>query len=302
MALMPTRVHPDVMTLPAAFQATVAAQPEGPALVTPDGTTWTWEEYARRVREAAGGLRALGLRHGDTMACWLDNRPEFHVADTAALHLGVASFSVDQSASVALAEHLIVGAGARVVVTERRFEARVIAVRDAGRTPLRAIVCVDACTDPTLVDWDELLDCAPGGFDLEAGAIAVAPDDRATFMTISTPSEWPRGVALSHRQLGQRVAALQAALVPAVPVGVRNWLGMARLEERVLAHYAPMRFGWPVSSGAAPEPGERWEPPGASGPGDAEVRLSDAGELLVRRGVWCKKPEHRGARGATVRS
>src|SRR4051812_27188763 len=36
----------------------------------------------------AGGLASLGVRRGDTVALLLGNRPEFHVADLAAMTLG----------------------------------------------------------------------------------------------------------------------------------------------------------------------------------------------------------------------
>ena len=82
-------------TIGRAFQATSAAFAELPALRSIDGRIdWTWSEYADQVRAAAGGLSGLGVERGETVACWLSNRPEFHVVDTAAASLGAAPFSV----------------------------------------------------------------------------------------------------------------------------------------------------------------------------------------------------------------
>ena len=55
---------------------------------------FTWREYAGRVQEIAAGLAALDVGHGDTVALMMTNRPEFHLVDTAALHLGAAPFSI----------------------------------------------------------------------------------------------------------------------------------------------------------------------------------------------------------------
>lgn len=55
---------------------------------------WTWRDHADRVDAAAAGLHGVGVRRGDTVALWLSNRPEFHVADMAAARLGAAPFSV----------------------------------------------------------------------------------------------------------------------------------------------------------------------------------------------------------------
>src|SRR5213592_924142 len=72
-----------------AFQATAAAHPDRPAIRTRGGEfTCTWGEYAARVQAIATGLAARGVRPDDTVALMLVNRPEFHFADSAAMHLG----------------------------------------------------------------------------------------------------------------------------------------------------------------------------------------------------------------------
>jgi hypothetical protein len=76
------------ISLCAAFQATVAAHPELPAIRTLGGPATCWADYGRQVREAAAALAALGLRRGQTLGLMLTNRPEFHVVDAAAMHLG----------------------------------------------------------------------------------------------------------------------------------------------------------------------------------------------------------------------
>jgi acyl-CoA synthetase (AMP-forming)/AMP-acid ligase II len=53
----------------------------------------TWREYAGRVESIAAGLAALGVERGDAVGLMLLNRPEFHLLDTAALHLGATPFS-----------------------------------------------------------------------------------------------------------------------------------------------------------------------------------------------------------------
>src|SRR5690349_12691133 len=95
-------------TLCDAFSATVAAHPGAPALRSADGSiAWSWREYAERAGAAAAGLHGLGVRRGDTVALWLANRPEFHVADTAAALLGAAPFSVYPTFTTDQAAHVI---------------------------------------------------------------------------------------------------------------------------------------------------------------------------------------------------
>lgn len=120
-------------TIANAFNTTVDAHGPRPALTGEDATTeWTWEDYRHLVHRCAAGLDALGCRRGDTMACWLSNRPEFHVADTAAAHLGVAAFSVYPTYTAEQAAHVIGDAGARVLVTEE-------AILEQARRPRRRV-------------------------------------------------------------------------------------------------------------------------------------------------------------------
>ena len=89
------RVTAQTTTIPEAFQATARAHAGEPALRAHGGAiSWSWGDYYDRVRACAAGLAALGGKRGDTLACWLTNRPEFHAVDIAAAHLGMASVSI----------------------------------------------------------------------------------------------------------------------------------------------------------------------------------------------------------------
>src|SRR4051812_21075965 len=91
---------PSFATPPEAFQHTAAERGDEVALRTlGDAVSITWGEYAERVRSVAAGLATLGLKRGDTFACMLINRPEFHIVDLAAVHLGATCFSVYNTSS-----------------------------------------------------------------------------------------------------------------------------------------------------------------------------------------------------------
>ena len=82
-------------TLCEAFQSTAAGRPGQVAHRTLDGTLEiTYREFAERVEAIATGLHSIGVRAGDTVALMLRNRPEFSIADAAAMHLGATAFSV----------------------------------------------------------------------------------------------------------------------------------------------------------------------------------------------------------------
>src|SRR5881392_1017105 len=90
----------EATTMCEAFQITAAERADQVALRTiKDGVSITFAEYAERVRRIAGGLHALGIGHGDTVGLMLTNRPEFHLVDTAAIHLGAIPFSIYNTSS-----------------------------------------------------------------------------------------------------------------------------------------------------------------------------------------------------------
>ena len=113
-------------TVCAAFQDTVAEHPDRVALRTRDGEReLTWADYDLRVRRIAAGLHALGLRRGDTLALMVTNRPEFHLVDAAAMHLGALPFSMYNTSSPEQVEFLLRDSGARIAVVEEQFRDRV---------------------------------------------------------------------------------------------------------------------------------------------------------------------------------
>jgi long-subunit acyl-CoA synthetase (AMP-forming) len=239
-------------TLPGAFAATAVAHANEQALRTADGSdALTWSEYSDRVAEAAAGLYGLDVRRGDTVALWLSNRPEFHIADTAATHLGAAPFSIYSTFTVAQVEHVVADAGSRVLITEPAHLQAALAVRERGNTALELIVLVEGAHTKALC-WDELLAAAPAGFDVSTAAAGVSGDDLATLIYTSGTTGAPKGVELTHRN----VMAQCAALIDAFALGARqraiSWLPMAHIAERLCTHYIPMRLGWSVTCLADP--------------------------------------------------
>ena len=158
-----TKSIEDTATLGATCSPAAAAMhANDPALRTARGTVaWTWLEYADRVRAAAAGCTPSTYGVGDTVALWLANRPELHVADAAAMQLGAVPFAVYSTSTIGQAEHVVGDAGSRVLVTEPAYLRRAPEIRERGRTALELIVLVDGA-DTKAPTWEELLAAASG--------------------------------------------------------------------------------------------------------------------------------------------
>src|SRR5919109_2201453 len=115
-------------TMTEAFRMTVEDHPDRVAVRTRDDeVSLTWTELRDRVDALAGGLAGLGVGRGDTVALMLGNRPEFHIADLAAMTLGAAPFSIYQTFTPEQIAYVVGDAGARLAIVEEthleRFQA-----------------------------------------------------------------------------------------------------------------------------------------------------------------------------------
>ena len=210
----------DAPTLVHAFQYTAAQRPDEVALRIPgDAVSLTWREYAQRVERIAAGLAALGVERGDTVALMLLNRPEFHLVDTAVLHLGATPFSVYNTSTPEQVAQQFANAGNRVVVTERHFLA---VVRRAGAAE---IVLVE--------ELERLEEQGASSFRFSETWQSVRPSDLATIIYTSGTTGPPKGVELTHANAMAQCEA-SAERCPLTPGRPRDVLPAQRPRRRPL--------------------------------------------------------------------
>jgi long-subunit acyl-CoA synthetase (AMP-forming) len=219
-------------TLCEAFQTTASEWADSVALRTPgDGVSITFGEYAERVRAIAAGLAGLGVRRGDCLAIMLANRPEFHLIDTAALHLGVTPFSVYNTSPSDQIEYLFRNAGNSVVVTERGFLPILRAVKG-----IEHVVLVDG-EDGGTIPLDRLERTASDDFDFEASWRAVQPEDVATVIYTSGTTGPPKGVELTHAGLLAEVRSMTTRIPTTTGGRITSFLPSAHIADRWSSHY-----------------------------------------------------------------
>jgi len=219
-------------TMCEAFQATAAARRTAVALRThSDRVQITWGEYAERVRRIAAGLHALGLGRGEPLALMLINRPEFHLLDTAAMHLGAIPFSIYNTLAPRQIEFELCDSGAKIAIVEDGF---------ADRVPAERVL--------TVAEIDEIESRGEGaGLDFEAAWRAVQPDDALTLIYTSGTTGDPKAVPITHRNMVSTADSYDSII--GFPRGgdIVSYLPMAHIAERNCSHYFGMRFGFRVT-------------------------------------------------------
>jgi len=228
-------------TMTAAFQATAEDNPDRVALRTKGGEfEITWSEYARRVEHVASCLAGLGLGRGDTLALMMANRPEFHIVDAAAMHLGATAFSVYNTYTSDDIEFLCSDAQNRIVVCEAAFADTMLAVRDKADT-VEHVVVVDG--EPEGTRSLDALEPAPD-FDFAAGWQTLEPEDVVTLIYTSGTTGNPKGVQMNHSNLLAAGRSFDEMIK--FPDGGRvvSYLPMAHIAERMCSHYLPMMLAF----------------------------------------------------------
>ena len=243
----------DAATMCEAFQITASERADQVALRTiGDRVTVTFDEYLERVRGLAEGLHSLGVRRGDTVGLMLTNRPEFHLLDTAAMHLGATPFSIYNTSSVEQIVYLLDDAGCAVVAVEAAFLDRMQAAV-AEVSSVRHLIVLDANVDGALTL--EQVQLSPSeGFDFDATWRAVTPEDVVTLIYTSGTTGPPKGVQLTHANELAQYRALDAAapMWRASDGSVISYLPNAHIADRTFAHYGQMISGVTITT--CPDP------------------------------------------------
>ena len=221
-------------TLCEAFQITVAERPDQTAVRTAGGgLELTYSELDRAARGVAARLAELGIGHGDTVGIMLVNRPEFFVADLAAMNRGAIAFSIYNTSAPEQVEYLFGNAANRVVITEEAF---LPTIKAGG-------------FDGTVIMAEDLLTFDGDGFETES----VTPDDVLTLIYTSGTTGPPKGVQLTHRNL---LTVIRGCLtLSPVQTGGRiaSFLPAAHIADRWGSYYQALCVGgFTVTSVADP--------------------------------------------------
>jgi long-subunit acyl-CoA synthetase (AMP-forming) len=241
--------RPDALaarTMCEAFQLTAAQRPDQVALRTvAGGVSISFAEYAARVRRLAAGLHALGVRPGDTVGLLLTNRPEFHLIDTAAMHLGATPFSIYNTSSPEQIAFLLADAGNRVLAVEAALLERANEAMSEGGV-VEHLVVVDGGSGEG-IPLDDLDLAGDAGFDFEAAWRAVGPEDILTLIYTSGTTGPPKGVQLTHANELAECRGIEAVGHPRAGGSVVSYLPHAHIADRGLSHYGQMVWGQTVT-------------------------------------------------------
>ncbi len=265
-------------TLLTAYAETMEQAPDVVAHKWLAGGEWrslTYRQVHERVRDAALGLAATGLRPGEFAAIWSRNRSEATIADYAVMHARGVPVFIYPTIAPDQAADIIGHCEATVVLLEREFLPVLESIR-AALPRLRALVVLgdddpeeDLQADGAarsaengILTWQELLDLGRTEADRDPAAFErawrqVTPETLATLIYTSGTTGRSKGVMITHRNVRYEQAA-SLRLTPyedqVGPDGVARivtYLPMAHVTGRTLDHWGPMTH--PATLGYCPD-------------------------------------------------
>jgi long-subunit acyl-CoA synthetase (AMP-forming) len=241
----------DAPTITEALRRTAANNPDVIGIRTPDDAiSLTWSQVLERVDALAGGLAKLGVGRGDTVALMLSNRPEFHLADFAAVTIGATPFSIYNTYPAEQIEYLCTDADTKVAIVEQAYLPVVLEARE-HLPNLEHVIVVDGEAPAGVKALAEVEGSNPN-FDAAAAAAQVKPEDILTLIYTSGTTGSPKGVELSHRAIMTSVIALEQIVQMEPGAKVISWLPNAHIAERNAHHYIPTVYSATITT--CPDP------------------------------------------------
>ena len=164
-------------------------------------------EIYRGVVSVARALESWGVGKGDRVAILSENRPEWMIADFAALALGAVTVPIYSTQTADQTSFVLNDAGVRVIAVSSKHQLeKVLTIQ--RHTPVDRILVMDAVETAHAVHMQGLMLRGPSDFDAEfdARAQSIGPDDLATIIYTSGTTGPPKGAMLTHGNLASNIS------------------------------------------------------------------------------------------------
>ncbi|HEX2094417.1 MAG TPA: amino acid adenylation domain-containing protein, partial [Longimicrobiaceae bacterium] len=206
------------------FEAQAAGTPDAVALLFA-GREVTYRELDARASRLAGRLRSMGVGPGEVAGVCLDRSPALTVAVLATLKAGGAYVPLDPTYPDARLRYILSDSGTRVLLTDA-----------AGAARLGAEVPCVLCRDAEWEAGGEPAEPCPGGVDAE---------DVACVIYTSGSTGQPKGVALPHRAVVNRLAWMwrEFPFAPGEVLAAKTSIGFV---DAVWETFGPLLRGTPT--------------------------------------------------------
>ena len=190
--------------------------------------TLTAAQFAAQTRETAGRLAQAGVKAGDRVVLFCENRPQWHIVDFACHLLGAVPVPLYPTLPANQVQYIVAESGAGALLVSGKERART-AVQAAATTPGVRVIGID----PDLAEGVPGLDSLALPPQPPAAAPLTGTTLASLIYTSGTTGE-PKGVMLSHRNFISQIEALRP-LYPIYPTDeVISFLPLSHVYARIV--------------------------------------------------------------------
>ncbi len=220
-----------------------------PALRHKSNERWqtrTWADYGTQTRLVARGFMALGLGPQEGVVILGDNCPEWFIANLAAIHAGAIPAGIYATNSPQQCHYIADSCAATIAVVADGVQlSKLTAI--AERLPkLKAIVMMEGSDSAGHVyAWEDLPALAEQVSEqaLDERIEAQSTDDVCTLIYTSGTTGQPKGVMLSHRNLGWMAQTSVEVYGCNSDERIISYLPLSHIAEQIFSLYVPMHCG-----------------------------------------------------------
>jgi len=244
-------------TIPQLINKGLQRNTTGVAIGTKKDGSWTEtsvNEFQQKIRHLALALHKLGLKHGDRISIHSENSSDWLIADLAALSIGIIDVPIYVTQPGDQIKFILEDSGAKIyfVSGDPLFETNATFIRSVKNLNKIVSFTPSAHSDLSLMD-----DLIQQGAELDSAepelfnslVAKVNPDDLATFMYTSGTTGMPKGVMLTHHNIGSNVQSIEEYLPFDVEANrhqkVLSFLPLSHSFERAIS-YNFIHIGYPI--------------------------------------------------------
>jgi long-chain acyl-CoA synthetase len=206
------------------------------------------------VEETAAGLESLGLKAMDRVGILGENRPEWLYADIATLCSRATAITIYPSLPANQILYILKDSGACIVIASNQVQAEKILSVKAQAPELRHVVVMDDTPLPgtrTLSSVREAgrIALAQDKDMIRRRAATVKPDDLATLIYTSGTTGDPKGVMLTHANIGSNVETCAAEIFSILGPqdSVLSFLPLCHVFERTGGEFVMLKCGCTIA-------------------------------------------------------
>ncbi len=204
----------------------------GEFLVYDDGfrsRSWSYTETTQRARELAGRLDALGLKSGDAVVFWSENRPEWIAAFWACLLRGIVVVPIDYRSSNDFLLRV-----SRIVSAKLILIGQEVSLREVPGPPIWKLHELEwADTEPAPLT-----------------PVAIGRDTVAEIIFTSGATADPKGVVITHGNVLANIVPVEKEVLkyrkwgtPFYPIRFLNLLPLSHMFGQAMGTFVPPMLG-----------------------------------------------------------